>query len=289
MNNQIAIHPAAWAAELTPDNATAIARHAAGHGFHRMIVPLRTPETIDAGAFEKALRDTGIRPVNTAGQLPDADLSSVDEEVRERGRNRLRLAVRLARDMGSDHVGGVLYGPLRHAPVQPSGETRRVAAESLAIVAEEAKTLGVRLVLEIVNRYETNLLTHAAAGVSFVEEAGSDNLFLHLDTYHMNIEEPDLGAAVRLALPHLAYLELGQNHRGDLTRGHIPVREVLATALAAGYRGMIGVEAFTRRLMTTQVATSLAIWRDVFDDGDTLAAEAARLVHDALADHVAPN
>lgn len=283
MNNPIAIHPAVWATELTPGNTTAIAGRAAELGYHRMVVPLRSPEAIDAGAFEKSLRGTGVRPINTANQQPDADLSSVDESVRERGRDRLRLAVRLARDMGSDHVGGVLYGPLRHAPAQPGDEVRRVAAESLAIVAEEAKAAGVRLVLEIVNRYETNLLTTAAAAVSFVEEAGSDNLFLHLDTYHMNIEEPDLDAAVRLALPHLTYLELGQNDRGDLTRGHVPIRDVLAAALAAGYRGMIGVEAFTRGLMTTPVATSLAIWRDVFDDGDIVAAAAANLIHDVLA------
>ncbi|MFI7672104.1 sugar phosphate isomerase/epimerase family protein [Actinophytocola sp. NPDC049390] len=287
MNNLIAIHPAVWATELTPDNATAIADRAAELGYHRVVVPLRTPETIDADAFGKALRNTGVRPVNTANQLPDADLSSVDPVVRERGRDRLRLAVKLARDMGSDHVGGVLYGPLRHAPAQPDDDVRRTAAESLAVVADEAKAAGVRLVLEIVNRYETNLLNTAAAAVSFVEEAGSDNLFLHLDTYHMNIEEPDLDAAVRLALPHLAYLELGQNDRGDLTRGHVPVRAVLAAALAAGYRGTIGVEAFTRELMTTPVATSLAIWRDVFDDGDALARAAAGLVRDVLAGRVA--
>lgn len=283
--NPIAIHPAVWPGELTAERVTPVALRAAELGFDRIVVPLRDPHTVDAEATERALRGTGIRPINTANQRPNADLSSMDPTVRALGLDRLRLSVRLARDMGSNHVGGVLYGPLQHASAQPNGDLRRTAAESLAIVADEAKDAGVRLVLEIVNRYETNLLTTAAAAVAFLAESGSDNLFLHLDTFHMNIEETDLTAAVRLALPHLAYLELGQNHRGDLADGHIPIRAVLVTALAAGYQGMIGVEAFSRDLMETPVATALAIWRDVFNDGDALAANAARLIHDVLAEH----
>lgn len=282
-HNPIAIHSSVWLPEWEPLRGTAAVHRAAELGYDLFVVPLRTPETVDAAATEKAFRGSGVRPVNTANQLPDADLSSPDPEIRRRGLERLRLSVRLARDMGSDHVGGVLYGPMRRADEPASDEVRRLSADSLASVAAEAKAAGVRLVLEIVNRYETNLLNTVESAVGFLAEAGSDNLYLHLDTYHMNIEETDLGAAIRLALPHLAYFELGQNHRGALTDGHVPLRDLLTTTLAAGYRGTVGVEAFSRQLLTPKLVASLAIWREVFADGDRLAASAAQLIRSVSA------
>ena len=74
--------------------------------------------------------------------------------------------------------------------------------------------MGVRLAIEIVNRYESNLINTVADAVTFLNRVGSDNLKLHLDTFHMNIEEPDFYAALDAALPHLVYFELDQNHRG---------------------------------------------------------------------------
>src|SRR5690606_19512953 len=158
---------------------------------------------------------------------------------------------------------GVTYATLGKAsdPVSPTAFVR--TAQVLGGLADEAADVGIRLSCEIVNRYETAMLTTARRAMEFAELSGSPNLALHLDVFHMNIEEDDLVGAVAEALPRLAYLELGQNHRGELRSGHIPLADFLDGVLSLGYRGRFGIEAFTARALAQDHASRLAIWRDV--------------------------
>lgn len=109
--------------------------------------------------------------------------------------------------------------------------------------------------------------------------AGSGNLFIHLDTFHMAIEEADMAEAIRLATPSLGYLELGQSGRGPLGTGVVDIVEAVRVAIAAGYRGPIGVEAFSNSILTPVANEVLAIWRTPHTDGAALAREAIGLIH----------
>jgi xylose isomerase-like TIM barrel protein len=97
-------------------------------------------------------------------------------------------------------IGGILS--TSHG-LQTQARTRdqwNRSAGTLAKVAETAKAAGVTLNLEIVNRFESNLLNTASQGLAFIADTGSDNIFLHLDTFHMNIEEADVGLAIAMPL-----------------------------------------------------------------------------------------
>lgn len=280
--NHFAIHPAFWLPDYDLDLARQRAARAAEIGFDRLVVPLGDPTSRPVTDISNALAAAGIRPVNTTSMGSDEDPSSLDAEVRSRGCTRLRTAIHRARDMGSDHLGGVLYGPLKAADGVATEDQWNAAVESLATMADEAKTAGVRLVLEVVNRYETNLLNTAATAVQFIHATRADNLYLHLDTYHMNIDERDFVEAIQTGLPYLVYLELGQNHRGILSEGHIPLRMILAAALNAGFNGTVGVEAFSRQLLPQSVANKLAVWRSLFADWELLATEAYQLIDSTI-------
>jgi D-psicose/D-tagatose/L-ribulose 3-epimerase len=106
------------------------------------------------------------------------------------------------------------------------------------------------------------------------------NLRLHLDTYHMAIEESDPIAAAAAALPHLGYFELDQSHRGRLDQGSLDLVALSQPVRNGGYDGLIGVEAFSRRNLATDHANALAIWRDHFDDATALAEHAIKLIRD---------
>jgi D-psicose/D-tagatose/L-ribulose 3-epimerase len=110
---------------------------------------------------------------------------------------------------------------------------------------------------------------------------GSDNVRLHLDTFHMNIEETDPLAAIEQALPHLAYFELDQNHRGRPDRGAIDFTPLLAALFRANYPGLIGVEAFSSRVTGRDVAAIIGIWRDMFEDGNEVARAGASIIRNA--------
>ena len=94
----------------------------------------------------------------------------------------------------------------------------------------------------------------------------------------MAVEEADIAEAIRLALPVLSYLELGQSGRGMLSAGALDIPEIVRTALDDGYEGRWGVEAFSRSVLSTPVADMLAIWRAPYDDGGELAADAMRVI-----------
>ena len=100
--------------------------------------------------------------------------------------------------------------------------------------------MGIRLALEIVNRYESNLINTVEQALELLRRIGSNNVFLHLDTFHMHIEEADMGRALDVALPHLAYFELDQNHRGHPDQGAIDFEPLLTRLFKAGYDASSG-------------------------------------------------
>jgi D-psicose/D-tagatose/L-ribulose 3-epimerase len=281
--NPLSIHSYVWLPAWTTAGGEFAVARARAAGYDRVVVPLRDPEAIEPETIRRIFEKHGLRPVNTANQLPDADVSSTDPEIRRRGIARHLLSLRLACDMGSDQMGGVLYGVLGKAARPAKADNLAAAAESLAAVAEEAGRLGVRLTLEIVNRYESNLINTVAQGLALRRMIGADNVYLHLDTFHMNIEEADPLAAIDAALPHLGYFELDQNHRGLPDRGTLDFAPMLDRLRRAGYRGPIGVEAFSSRIAGPEVAAGVAVWRDMFDDGDAVARAGATIIRRAFA------
>ena len=287
--NDLSIHSYVWIPHWSTDLGRTAAERAAAAGFHRVVVPLTNQEAIDPPAIARMFEDFGVKPVNTSNQTPDANISSLDAQIRARGLERHRHSLRLARDMGSTHVGGVLYGPLGKASQAASSANANAAAESLGTLAADAKRMGIRLALEIVNRYESNLINTVAQALELVRLSGSDNIYVHLDTFHMNIEEDDLLGAIQTALPHLVYFELDQNHRGRPDRGAIDLETLLVKLLGAGYSGIIGVEAFSRSVTGADVAAVIGIWRDMYSNGDEVASSAAALIRRANAkNHASP-
>lgn len=282
MKVRTAIHPAAWVPRWTRGNARPALEAAALLGFDHVVVPLRRPEDIDPPFIATAFAEFGMTPVNTASMTTDADISSSDSTIWSRGVDRLRTAVRFARDMGSLQIGGVLYAPLGKRAELASASMRERAATGIRTVAEEAKQSGIRLALEVVNRYEANLFNTVGEALEFLEVVAADNVYLHLDTFHMNVEEADLLAAIRDAMPKLAYFELDQNHRGPLSPGLIAFGPLLAELQSLDYSGIVGIEAFSRAMLSQEHADALAIWRNTFTDGNEVAADGMRMIRSAF-------
>lgn len=247
-------------------------------GYRRVVLPPIDPDAVDVAALRGAFAERGLSPITIAGQQRNADVSSADEDVRRAGSDLLRRALELTVALGSDQLNGVPYGLFG----APDGPTDRAAFERSAAavgrVADEAHDRGVRMTFEVLNRYETSVINTAAQAMEYVAASGSENLWIHLDTFHMVIEETDISAAIRTALPKLAFLELGQSGRGALFPGAVDIAEIVRQALDDGYEGRWGVEAFSRLNLDGEAANMLSIWRNPFMDGPAAAADAAQLL-----------
>ena len=250
----------------------------AERGFRRVVLPPVDPARFDAAGVRRACEARGLTAIPIAGQSPDADVSSADPDVRAAGVAALDRMVDVALELGSDQLNGVPYGLFgRPAGAVPRDAWERSAA-AIGAVAERAHERGVTVVFEVLNRYETALVNTAEQAMAYAEATGSPHVRVHLDTFHMAVEEEDVSAAVRLALPRLAFLELGQSGRGALSRGAVDVADVVRRALDDGYEGRWGVEAFSAAILPEPARAALAIWREPYRDGLHLADDAARVV-----------
>ena len=272
------IHAYTWAPQWTTKDGAYAVERAAAFGFDYVVVPIRNHENIDAPAIAKIFADAGIRPVTTSPLQANNDISSTDRAVWQLGVDRHKAALDLAAAMGADRMGGILYSAFGKASRAATDDNFAAAAEGLALVAEKAKEMGIVLSLEVVNRYETNLINTAAEAVRMIETIGAENVKVHLDTFHMNIEEDDMMAALETALPYLAYFEIDQNHRGILTRGTLNFSPFLVRLKEVGYDGLVGVEAFSSAVSHPDIVAGVGAWRNMFEHGDQVASEAIELL-----------
>ncbi len=167
------------------------------------------------------------------------------------------------------------------APATPA--QREGAQAVLRRVAQRAEDLGITLAVEVVNRYESNQFNTARQALAFIEETGHDNIGLHLDTYHMNIEEPDMWQPVLDGADRLRYVHIGESHRGYLGTGTVDFDGFFSALGRVGYDGPLAFESFSTAVVSESLSNDLAIWRNLWQDGgDDLAAHANRYIRGAL-------
>jgi D-psicose/D-tagatose/L-ribulose 3-epimerase len=252
-------------------------------GYSHAVLPPFDPDGAPLGEWAARFRDHGLAPIAMGGQSPGANVSSADPREQDRGEAALRRMVEATVALGSDQLNGVSYGLFGRAETAPPEGAVERAAVRLGAVADHAHEQGITMTFEVVNRYETAMLNTARQALDFIAASGSDHLRVHLDTFHMAVEEADMLGAVRSAVPVLGYLELGQSGRGPLGAGSVDAAEVVREAIRAGYRGRIGLEAFSRSVLPGFVGDLLAIWREPYTDGRAVAAEAIDIVRGAEA------
>ena len=176
--------------------------------------------------------------------------------------------------IGGKVVCGVIASAWQKYLVPPTDAGYRNAVSGIREVAKEASKKGVTIAVEVVNRLESNLFNTAAQAIRFVDAVAEDNVGIHLDTFHMHIEEPDAAAAIRACGSRLRYFHVNENHRGYLGAGSIDFPPVFRALVAAKYEGVIAFEAFSSSTCSPDVAGKAAVWRSVFEDSEDVARRA---------------
>jgi len=190
---------------------------------------------------------------------PDRDISSVDADTRENGKEYLRWCIDTANELGSPIVVGPMYTsggkPHPGSKAQTAAERAR-SIESMKEMAAYASDAGIKLGLEPLNRFETHMINTTQQALDFLAEVGSPNLGLLLDTFHMNIEEKNSAAAVRKAGDRLLHFHASENDRGVPGTGQVNWDDVFAALKAIQYSGAVTIEASTPDLKSTEKSAS---------------------------------
>lgn len=280
--NPLGVHALVWVGDTSPGSLEFAIGKTKAAGYDLLELSLHDSVNLDAPAARAAFEAAGLQVSCSRGLAFDADVSSADPAVVARGEDLLMSSLELTHALGGTILTGALYSALGKygAPLTEAGRANVVGV--LRRLAAEAATRGMTLGLEICNRYETNVINTAHDALRLADAVGADNVMIHLDSYHMNIEEDDFASPVREVGDRLGYVHIGENHRGYLGSGHIDFDTFFETLAEVGYPGPITFESFSSAVVMPGLSSDLAIWRNLWDDQTDLAQQAHTFMADQL-------
>jgi D-psicose/D-tagatose/L-ribulose 3-epimerase len=280
---KIGIHAMAWTNHWSNRSLDLIDR-ARALGMDFIEIPLLDLDDVDPAAIHARLDAAGFDAVTSTVLSAGTDLVADDAGTRAAGVAYLTRCVEATAAMGAHQFSGVIYSELGRRPsFRPDERHWEWAADGLRVVAERARDLGVRVALEPVNRYETFLVNTCAQAVRLCEMIGSANVGIHLDTYHMNIEETRWDEPIRQAGARLCHIHLCENNRGIPGTGLVDWDSLVAALGALKYGGYAAMESFTD--ISDDMRPATPVWRDLALSGDVLVQEGLRFLRAKVAQY----
>lgn len=236
---------------------------AAQYGQDYIEIPLIDIPSVDATHTRALLEKHGLRSVCSL-VLPGRAWASVRPDA---AIEHLTAALDKAKDIGAEALTGVTFGGTNERTGFPptEGEYDNLT-RALGTAAKHAKALGLEFGIEAVNRYESHLINSAEQAVAMVERIGLDNVFVHLDTFHMNMEEKGIANGIIAARDHLKCVHMSESDRGTPGYGNIAWDELFGALAAIGFKGLLTLESFVT--MQAVMPGDISTWRPVARDLD---------------------
>lgn len=254
-------------------------------GYDILEVCIEDPASLTPEWLIKQSKRTGVA-VGICGAFgPDRDVSDPDPRRREQGIAYLRHCVDVAAAVDSPHVAGPMFSATGRAELLEPAERQsrwRNAVESLRAVADYAGQRDVRLAIEPLNRFETDMVNTVDQGLKLCDDIGRENVGLLVDTFHMNIEEKQIEAAVRRAADRIFHVQVSENDRGTPGSGHVPWGPFFESLSDIGYSGQIVVESFLPTVK--EIARAVSLWRPVAPSMESLSEDGLAFVKSMLSE-----
>ena len=228
----------------------------------------------DVEACKEALEEVGGIQVKTicGAYGPTRDASSDNPEYREEGKRYTKYLVDICAAFGGEAVVGPIYSAVGKTGMWTPEEKEQHwawAVEAIKELADYAKEKGVKLAIEPLNRFETNMINTAEQCAKMIELVDKDNVGYLLDTFHMNIEESDIPAAIRIAGDKLIDFHTCANNRGTPGEDNFKWDEIKKAIDDIGYDGYCVIESFTPDCK--EIAAAASVWRPFAPSPDYLA------------------
>lgn len=268
------IHALVWGADGTPEGIDRMATNSAEVGYDLVEVVIFDPAIVRSADLARSMGRAGLDVVTGMALNPTADISSPDKDIARRGEALISDAILATRDMGSQLLGGVTHSAMHRYAAPATDGTHQRLLEAYGRLARRASAAGVRLGIEAVNRYESNVVNTVDDAAAIVAAVGSPALFAHVDTFHMNIEEHDMADAILRNIDAIGHVHIGESHRGYLGTGSVDFAPVFRALLRGGYDGPIVFEAFSPAVLDAPAVNGLAAWTTHWSDSRDLATRA---------------
>ncbi|MBI5802282.1 MAG: sugar phosphate isomerase/epimerase [Verrucomicrobia bacterium] len=241
-------------------------------GFETVEIPVEAPEHIDPAKVKAAADKAGLAIGSICACMgPGRDFRGTPEE-QATGMTYCKALVDQAAIMGCPRLIGPIYSVVGKADaVEPAQQKVEFAlvVKNLKELAAYAAAKGITLCIEPLNRFETDFLNTTDKGLALIKAVGAKNVVLHLDTFHMNIEEKNQAAAILKAGKTLGHFHACGSDRGTPGGDHIDWKPIVAALKKIGYQGDMVIESFTTDVKV--IARAAAIWRKIEPKRDDIA------------------
>lgn len=211
--------------------------------------------------------DLGISISSNIGPPKSKDVASADPQVRAAGIKFLTDIMIAMDKLDSRALVGVMYTywPNEFDDLDKQGAWDRgvISVKQLGKVAGD---FGIDYCLEVVNRFETNILNTCEEAVQYLKDVDCDSVKMLLDTFHMNIEEDNMADAIRLAGNSLGHMHLGEGNRNLPGQGSLPWNDIGKALRDIGFSKGIVMEPFVT--MGGTVGQDIKVWRDISRGAD---------------------
>ena len=272
---QFGVHVALWMARW-PEDIMPHIREVKDLGFDGVEMSLLGMSDEKIESLANLTRDLGLAVTCTTGLGAEHDITSANQEIRKAGVDYLRWGAGVAAKLGSKLLTGVIYGPW--GCFDPDRKTERLAqsAESLKELTPDLEDLDMTLGIEAINRFETDLVNTAAEACALAQATESRRIGVLLDAFHMNMEEKDIGDAIRRSKDHLVHFHCVENDRGVPGSGHTPWPGIFSALDDIGYDRWLVMEMFIKA--NVEVSPDLNIWRPIEVDPTEAARQGLRFL-----------
>jgi sugar phosphate isomerase/epimerase len=222
---------------------------AAALGFDAIEIFPQDADAVDPSRVSKLLAAHGLKlaAVGTgAGWLcQQLTLVASDSGIRERALEFVRSIIDVAGALGAPAIIGSMQGRCA-APAERAATLELLGRGVVELANYAADRYAVPLLVEPLNRYETNLLNELGQTAAWIETLATQNLRILADLFHMNIEEADMAQALTAAGPHLGHVHFADSNRRAVGMGHAPIAAAVEALRSLGYEGYLSAEIFPR-------------------------------------------
>jgi D-psicose/D-tagatose/L-ribulose 3-epimerase len=252
-------------------------------GFQTVEIPIEDPSHIDPAKVKAAAEKNGLAIGSVCACMgPGRDFRGTREE-QQTAMTYCKAIIDQAAAMGCPSIIGPVYSVVGKADaVEPAQQKTEWAlvVKNLKELCKYAEKKGVQICVEPLNRFETDFLNTVDQALKLVKDVGSKAFKIHLDTFHMNIEQKNQAAAIKKAGKLLAHFHACGSDRGTPGGDHIDWPNIVKALKAVGYKGDVVIESFTTDVKV--IARAAAIWRRIEPTRDEIATKGIKFLQKAL-------
>ncbi len=273
-----------WVSPCTTDDVRHLAPKVKRMGFDLLEVAVENPDLIDPMAVKAELDSNGLQGIICGAFGPDRNICSGNPQIIANAKSYIRWLIDAAVIVGSPVICGPMYSAVGKEHLEDSAARKTewdCAVEGIRQMAQYAAPKNVRLAMEPLNRFETDMINIVSQGLDFADQVGMDNVGLHLDTFHMHLEERSSAHAIRRASGRIFHFHACENDRGVPGAGQVHWNEVASALKEIRYDGPVVIESFTSAVK--EISRAVCIWREIAPSQDAIASDGLKFLKTLLA------